>query len=412
MRDFDYLAYTATGRRVRGTVVAEDDRAAIDQLMARGLFPVEVGRGGDAAGAAPSTGLPRPRLGPRRVVLDLDERALFSRQMAVLLASAMPLDAALGNLADAEGSARIRRFAAQLRVETLQGGRLSDAMRRRGGGFPDFYTAALSAGEAAGRLDLVFGRLAEHIEQGRSRQQILATALAYPLFVGGAALAVCVFLVIRIAPELQVMFEATGRPLPASTRAVLSVGRLLTEHWPILAGGVCAVGLAVLAAMRQPRSRDAAQRLALRLPVLGGLMRHGMAAQYLRTFALVVDSRQTAVSALQAATGTIRVVSLRAEAEAAVKALSEGETLSRALRRVSFLPGMALQMIDVGDRTARVAVMAERAAVVIESQLDNRRRRLMALLDPLLMLVVGMLVLFVVLAVMLPIFDMQSAVQF
>lgn len=401
MRAFAYVAYTREGKRRTGSVVAENERAALEQLQGKGLFPSEIRAGAVAAG---------PVRRGRSMRLDLDERAIFCRQMAVLLAASLSKEQALDAVIGSEGSARLHAFSAWLKAGVLEGRGLADLVGQARAGFPGYCIASLRAGEASGRLAEVFERLAEHQENQGNRKSVLATALVYPAFVGLVSLLVCGVLVTQIAPELQVMFQAANRPLPDLTQAVLGISGAVQRHAVLILLLLAAAVAGAVLAWRAPGPRDAIQRAALRLPVLGRLMRLAMAAEYLRTLALVLGSRQTVQAAVASAAEVLALRSAQGEAREVLRAVTEGESLAAALTRLPLLPGIVLQMVRVGEETAQVARMADRAAMVLETRLDTERKRLVAVLDPALMVLVGAFVLVVVLAVLLPIFELQSVV--
>lgn len=399
MQPFAYVAYDQKGHRKTGTLVAESERAAFDALKSQGLMAAEI------TGKARTQGSNRAG-----VKLDADERAIFSRQMAVLLAAELPIEAALDAVIQSEGSARMQGFAAELKAATLEGYPLSDAIERGRAGFAPYYTSSLRAGETSGELAAVFNGLADFLEaQGANRAEI-ATALIYPGFVAAVSLVICVVLLTNVAPEVVAMFEVSGQPLPRLTQVVLGVFDWVWRNWISLA---VAAGVAVIAAillLRLVRVRDRVDRVLFRIPLFGRLKRMAIAGQYLRTMALVLGSRQTVVNAVVSAADVLTVAMYRAQAEAIVTAVRQGESLSSAVGRFSLLPPVALQLIRVGEDSARLAQMTDRAAVLVETWLARDRKRIASVLDPVLMMVVGVFVLVVVLAILLPIFELQSVV--
>ena len=207
------------------------------------------------------------------------------------------------------------------------------------------------------------------------------------------------------------MFATSGQPLPPLTAAMMALSDMVAAHWPAgLAGFAGLVGLWVLVA-RVAGLRARRDRLLLRLPLVGRFLRMGAAAQYLRTLALVIASRQPLTEAVHHAAGVLDIADFAREAEAAGEALRRGETLSAALGRLGFLPPVARQLIQAGEASARLAPMSDRAAVLAETWLRTERKRVAALLDPLLMILVGGVVLVIVLSVLLPIFDLQGMVS-
>lgn len=399
MQPFAYIAYNEKGQRKTGTLVAESERAAFEALKAQGLMASDI----EAKASA--------RVGGRSgAKLDADERAIFSRQMAVLLAADLPMEAALDAVIESEGSRAMQAFGAEMKAATLEGYPLSDAIERSRAGFPPFYTSSLRAGEKSGDLDAVFGGLADYLEaQGANRAEI-ATALIYPAFVAAVSLVVCAVLVTSVAPEVVAMFEVTGQPLPELTQAVLGASEWVQRNWIALSVVLAAAVAGGAVLLRMPAVRDRVERVWMRVPVFGRLRRLSVAAQYLRTMALVLGSRQTAVNAATSAADVLSVSSQRHQADEVVTAVKQGESLANAVRRFTLLPPVALQLIRVGEESARLAQMTERAAVLAETWLANDRKRIASILDPVLMMVVGVFVLIIVLAILLPIFELQSVV--
>ncbi|SMX40771.1 type II secretion system F family protein [Maliponia aquimaris] len=402
MRAFGYVAFTAEGRRRAGTVVAETESHASEQLKKQGLYVSELTERGQARG-------PRaPGLGRARLSRDL--QAVFTRQMAVLLGAEMAVDAALGTLRSAGSTAALDLVVARAQAALLEGDSLATALEQSGAGFPRYYLAAVQAGERAGELSAVFETLAEHLETARSDRAQLGSALVYPAFVAVVSVLVAGLLFTTVAPEIVSLFETSGRPLPALTQVMLGAARWIQGHLPLLGAVALALVALGVASGRVAPLREARDGLLLRLPVVGGLIRAGAAVQYLRTLALVLESRHTVPIAVDSAASVLTIRRFRTEAEAVAVAIREGETLSTALSALSFVPPVARQLIGAGEVSARVARMTGRAAALVENGLSTQRKRLAALLEPALMMLVGGMVLVIVLSVLLPIFDLQTLV--
>ncbi|AZV80594.1 type II secretion system F family protein (plasmid) [Parasedimentitalea marina] len=329
--------------------------------------------------------------------------------MAVLLEAELPVDAAL-EAVRAGGHPALDAVAAEARAALLDGAPLSAALEGSGAGFGPYYLAALRAGEGAGELSAVCSELATYLEEQDSGRAQIVTALIYPGFVAAVSLLVCGILMVNVAPEIVSMFEMTGRPLPPLTQAVMGLSDWIGRQALVL---ILLSGAGVLLLLAVPRVtvlRSLRDRLVLRLPILGPLRRQAEAVQYMRTLALVLGSRHAVLSAVDSAAEVLSVASFRNQAETVSAAVRQGESLARALERLSFLPPVARQLIGAGEISVRLAPMTKRAAVLTEQGLSARRKRIAALLEPMLMILVGVLVLVIVLAVLLPIFDLQAAV--
>ncbi len=404
MTAYRYTAYTQSGKRRTGTLVAESQAQATEQLRAKDLFVSEIQtRTAETPGGA-------SRLFQLRGALSSDERAVFTRQLAVLLSADMPVDLALEAAGGSSSPKRIQAVAIATRAALLEGQSLSDALATSQGGFPPYYLAAIAAGESSGELPRVVDELANHIETETGDRARIATALIYPGFVAAVSLMVCAVLVTSVAPQIVGMFESTGRPLPAITVALLGVTDWLGAHWIACLSAIAAVLIAARLALTRPSVRDARDRFLLRLPIVGRLMRLSAAAQYLRTLSLVLSSRQTATDAVQNAARVLRQRQFAGQASEVHSALLRGQSLSAALRNLTIIPTVCVQLIDAGEKSARLAPMTNRASRIVDGWLENDRKRIAALLDPLLMMLVGAFVLVVVLAILLPIFDMQALV--
>lgn len=403
MNAYGYVAFTDGGKRRSGTVIAETESHATAQLRAQGLYVSELEQ------RAAATDSLRARLGTRRGRLNADLRAVFTRQMAVLLSAELPVEAALEAVRTG-GQGALDAAAAAARAALMDGASLSEALARCGAGFEPYYLAAVNAGETAGDLAGVFEELATHLEtRGTDRAQI-TSALIYPAFVAAVSLLVCGILMTSVAPEIVAMFELSDRPLPPITQRVLAVSNWIQANLLLLGALAAGLGALAVAARVLPALRARRDAFYLRLPLIGRFMGLAAAVQYLRTLALVLGSRHAVVSAVENAALVLDVGKFRNEAETVSTAIRQGETLQTALERLSFIPPVARQLIAAGEASVRLAPMTERAAVLVENGLSTERKRLAALLEPLLMMLVGGFVLIIVLAVLLPIFDLQAVV--
>ncbi|WP_299628581.1 type II secretion system F family protein [uncultured Tateyamaria sp.] len=401
MRAYAYVAFTAEGKKRSGSVVAETETDAADQLRGQGLYVSELSVRSTAR---------LPGLSRGRATLNADLQAVFTRQMAVLLGADMQVDAALEAVRQG-GHAALDAAAARARAQLMDGATLSAALAGSGAGFAAYYIASVRAGETAGDLGGVFAELADHLErQGQDRAQI-STALVYPAFVAAVSLLVCGILMVNVAPEIVAMFALSGRPLPQITQVVLTISDAIQANIIPIGVGLAALVALSIAAARVPRLRAVRDRWFLRLPLVGRFMRLSAAVQYLRTLALVLASRNTVPNAVENATEVLSVAKFRTQGLAVSDAVRRGETLSRALKSLPLIPPVALQLIQAGEASARLAPMTDRAAQMVENGLSTEQKRIAALLEPALMMLVGAFVLIIVLAVLLPIFDLQSVVS-
>lgn len=393
MAAFEYRAL-AQGRELRGLIQADTARQARSLLREQGLLPLAV----DPVATRSSAG--RARLGR--------ERALVLRQMAALLGAGLPLDEVLALAADPSAARRAGRSLAAIRARVLEGQSLSDAMVEHPGLFPLMYQRSVAAAEQAGQLDRVMLRLAEHAEQQLALARGLLVALVYPLLLALISLAVVWGLLAYVVPRVVGVFEHARQELPWITRSLLEISRVLSEHgaWLLLAVLVAAALIAI--AWRSESLRRRVDRQLLTLPLLGRLLRARASALFARTLAILVASAVPAVDALRAAAEVSANRQVRADLMAAADRVREGASISAALEPVGWLPSLTLRLIRGGERAGELGDMLEHAAALQEADLADAGQVLLAVLQPLLILLVGMVVLYIVLAILLPIMNLSQ----
>ncbi|GGX70477.1 type II secretion system protein GspF [Tateyamaria omphalii] len=402
MKAYSYTAFTADGAQRKGLVVAETETDAASQLSAQGLYVADLAFKENAKTEKLGLG--------RRAILNDDLRAVFTRQMAVLLGAEMPVEAALDAVRQG-GHKSLDTVAARARARLMDGATLSESLAGSGGGFAAYYLASVQAGENAGHLGAVFNELATHLEtQGQERAQI-STALLYPAFVAAVSLLVCGVLMVNVAPEIVDMFAMSDRPLPQITQVVIAISDLIQSNFLLIGLGILGLVVLSIASARIPALRHRRDRLACALPMIGRFMRLDASVQYLRTLSLVLASKSTVPNAVENATNVLTVDQFHRQGEAVSEAVRRGESLSQALLHLKIIPPVARQLIQAGEASVRLAPMTDRAAQMVENGLATERKRIAAVLEPLLMMLIGAFVLVIVLAVLLPIFDLQSVVS-
>lgn len=393
MAAFEYRALQGK-REVRGLIQADTARQARDQLRDRGLLPL---------GVSPVAGRAlRARAGMAR------ERALVLRQMAALLAAGLPLDEVLALASDPAGARRAGRALASMRARVLEGLPLSAAMAEHPGLFPLMYQQSVAAAEQAGQLDRVMRRLADHAEQQLALARGLLVALVYPLLLALIALSVVWGLLAFVVPRVVGVFEQARQELPWMTRSLLEASRLFSEFGGLLLLTIGAFGTALVLALRTPAVRGRIDRAVLRLPLFGRLLQARAAALFARTLAILVSSAVPAVEALRAAAGVSVNRAVRADLLAAAERVREGASISAALEPIDWLPSVTLRLIRGGERAGEVGEMLEHAAALQEAELADAGQVLLAVLQPLLILMVGLVVLYIVLAILLPIMNLSQ----
>ncbi len=396
MGAFEYQALSGS-KATRGVVQADTARAARAQLRERGLIPLEI----QAVKTEPA-GTGWVALGGGR------DRALLLRQLATLLKAGLTLEEVLSVLVEQTDSSAQRRQLGAIRARVMEGQSLSAAMAEHPRLFPTLYTAAVSAGERAGRMESVLERLADYAEQREEMNRGIGLALIYPLLLALIALAVVWGLIAFVVPRVIGVFEQTAQELPLLTVSLLALSDFVA-NWGLwlLAALAGALFLAAMA-LRRPGPRVRFDAMLLRLPVVGRLVRARQTASFTRTLAILTASAVPLVEALRVAGSVVQNTVVRRDIERAAAQVREGVSLTRALEHSSWLPPMARRLIAGGERSGELAPMLEHAAAIQERDLQSATTVLLAVLQPALILLVGLMVLYIVLAIMLPILSMSQ----
>lgn len=396
MPAFQFEALDANGETQRGVLQADTARGARAALRERGLFPVAV----EPVDARRR----RLRLGGGRL-------ALLLRQLAVLVRAGLPLDEALAALAEQDRHALQRGLLLALRARLMEGRGLAQAMGEFPDAFPELVRAAIEAAEHAGRLPAVLERLAElHERRSRLLRQIAAT-LAYPILLTIVALAVVIGLLVHVVPEVTQVFAGLGGELPAPTSALLALSAALESHGATILLFIALTTVLLILLARHPSVWPLVERGLLAAPGVGLLRRRLAAARLTRTLAVLTEAAVPLLEAMQLARGSLPAGKLRASFDLAIQRVREGSSLSRALAASGLLPLVAMRLIAGGERSGRLAEMLDRAASEQENDLELLLTSAASLVGPLAILAVGGLVLFIVLAILLPIFELNQLLR-
>jgi general secretion pathway protein F len=398
---FTYRASDAGGAVSRGRIEAETARAARAVLRGQGLWVLDL----DEAGAAARSGLLAGRHWNAARLADL------TRQLAGLLGAGLTLTRALTTMVEQETQPAVRATLVRVRGRVEAGSSLSEALAGEPAAFSATYRAVVAAGETAGDLPGVAARLADYLETRHALRLKVLTALAYPAIVCAVALAVVVGLLVYVVPQVVSVFEHTKAQLPWLTRAMLGLSTALRTGWwlwlPALAGGVwLARDL-----WQRPAVRAHGDRALLGVPVIGPAWRAIDSARAASTLAMLSAAGVPLLPALDTVGRTLTNSALRAALAAATAEVREGVRLSRALARSGRFPPMLVQLIDNGEATGRLSDMLEHAARTQQAEVERRLLLLTSLLEPLLVLAMGLFVLLIVLAVMMPIIEINQLIR-
>ena len=411
MPAFSFDALDAQGQPRKGTIEADTARAARSLLRAQALVPLAVellgAHPGATAGQAPSWS---ERL-LTRAVFNATSLAVWTRQLAALVASGLPLERALAALADEAEDERQHHLVAALRAEVNAGSSFARALAQHPREFSAIYCAVIGAGEASGSLGQVLERLADDLEERLQLRAKLMGAALYPAIVTLVSITIVLFLVAYVVPQVAGVFAGTKRALPFLTVAMLAVSDAVRHYgWALLIALVLIAAGARLA-LAQEEFRQKFDAAWLRLPLLGRLARGYNAARFASTLAMLAGAGVPILKALQAAAETLGNRALRADALNALVLVREGAPLASALAQHPRFPALPAMFARLGEQTGQLPAMLERAAVQLSAEVQRRSLRLATLLEPLLIVAMGLVVMLIVLAVLLPIIQLNQLVK-
>ena len=407
MPAFSFEALDSEGHVRRGTLEADTARSARSLLRAQSLVPLEVQT--LASGSATSTSL-----GERlftRPVFNPTTLAVWTRQLAGLVGSGLQLERALTALADEADDERQRHLLASLRAEVNAGSPFARALAQFPREFSPIYCAVIGAGEASGGLAQVLERLADDLEERQQLRAKLVGAALYPAIVTVVAIAIVLFLVGYVVPQVASVFAGSKRALPLLTVIMLSISNFVRSYgWAVL------IAIALIAAGARLALANAGFRVKfdgwwLRLPVVGRLARGYNAARFASTLGMLAGAGVPILKALQAAAETLSNSALRADALAALTLVREGAPLASALARTKRFPSLLAMFARLGEQTGQLPTMLERAARQMGNEVQRRALQLATILEPLLIVSMGLIVMLIVLAVLQPIIELNQFVK-
>lgn len=408
MNVFSYEALDANGKTRRGVLEAETLRLARGQLRTQGLIPVAVAP--LAQGEQAATNAWNRPLWAQRVFRGAT-LAVWTRQLAGLVGAGLTLERALAALADETPEPAQSQLIAALRSEVNAGASLAAALQQHPREFDDSYVAVIAAGEQGGELSLVLERLATDLEERDALRHKLLSAALYPLIVTGFALVIVMFLMSYVVPQVATAFSGGNRALPTLTVVMLAISTAIRD-WGLWALPLLALGGGVLAwARRQPAQRERLDAAWLRLPVLGRLALGYNAARFAATLSMLAGAGVPILKALQTAAHTLHNRALRSDALDALAMVREGAPIASALAAGKRFPSLLVTFARLGEQTGQLPDMLQRAANQLAADVQRRALRLATLLEPLLIVAMGLVVLLIVLSVMLPIIQLNQLVQ-
>ena len=409
MAAFEFTAIDARGRHKKGIEEGDSSRQVRQTLRDRGLAPTSVVHA-TAAGDGRSQGsAPGIRVGWRTMApLEL---ALFTRQLATLVAAGLPVEESLHTIARQSDKRRVSALVMNVRAQVLEGHSLATALNAYPSAFGTMYRSTVAAGEQSGYLHAVLDNLADHTEQRFESVRNVQMALFYPILLFVVSIAIIAGLMVYVVPKIVGVFERTGNELPFLTTALIDISGFLRGNWWLIAIAVAAIVLLVRWLLRQSELRLRWDHRKLKLPIAGKVVRSGNASRYASTLAILSTSGVPLVDAMQIARSVVTNSWLKRRLAEAVQRVSEGSSLRAALEGVRYFPPMLLHMVASGEASGQLDSMLAKVADYQQKELTRLVTTLVQLFQPLMLLFMAGLVLMIVLAILVPILSMNQLVS-
>jgi len=396
MPTFEYVALAADGRKENGVVTADTARSARKELRFRSLTPLSLDEINEDNAAS------------RVPKLKLSERVLATRQLAIMLGSGVQVEQALGAISAQAEKPKARRIFASMRDKISEGHTFSDALGDYPKSFSKLYRSVASAGEISGDLPSVLESLATHLEATQKTTRKVQTALIYPAVLGFVALFVVSLLLVFVVPRVVEQFNNFGQELPLMTRIVISLSEGLQAYGLILLLAVVLSVIALRKMLQNPSFRRKVDAGILKSPVIGKLVRTVNSARFARTFAMLVASGTPVVDSMKVARNSLGNLVFVEAVDTAIVAVQEGTSPARALAATAVFPPMLTGLLASGTASDNVAGLMNKGASYLEDEFDSASALALGLLEPLIIVLLGAIVAFIVLSIMLPIMQLNT----
>ena len=409
---YSFEALTAEGETRKGVIDADSAKAARGMLRGQALVPIKLEVvGGDAAQAPGKDGLQPAGTGLRRRVFNATGLGVWTRQLAGLVSSGLPLERALSSLADEAERQHEHHLVATLRAEVNGGSTFARALAQHPREFSAIFVGVIGAGEQSGTLGQVLERLADDLEEQQALKSKLIGAALYPAIVTLVAIVIVLFLVAYVVPQVAHVFASSKRALPVLTVVMIGISNFVRSYGWLLLIALVGAGFGARLALANALFRERFDAAWLKLPILGKLARSYNTARFASTLAMLAAAGVPILKALQAAADTLSNRAMRTDALDALVLVREGAPLASALSQKKRFPALLAMFARLGEQTGQLPLMLQRAARQLSTEVTRRAMQLATLLEPLLIVAMGVVVMLIVLAVLLPIIQLNQLVK-
>ncbi|MBI1814186.1 MAG: type II secretion system inner membrane protein GspF [Deltaproteobacteria bacterium] len=413
---YAYKGLTTEGKAVNGIVDADSPKGARLKLRKSGVFPTDLsedrtGRQAAEEKAATPGARFQVNIGQLFERITPQDVALMTRQLSTLVGAGLPLVDCLSALIEQIDNAPIKRTLSQVRGQVVEGRALADAMKEHPKLFSDLYVNMVRAGEASGALDIVLLRLAEYTEKAAQLRNKVRSALTYPVAMGLVSSSVLLFLLSYVVPRITKIFDENKQALPLMTTILLRISGFLQQYWWLIVGAAIAIVMAIRVSIRTPAGRLRFDGYVLRVPYFGKMLKKVALARFSRTLSTLLNSGIALLPSLDIVKNVVGNTVLAEAIENGRNSIREGQSIEPPLRKSGLFPPLVLHMIAVGEKSGELEEMLSRAADAYDNEVDASVNALTSILEPVMIIFMGGIVLFIVMAILVPIFELQQLVR-
>jgi len=403
MGAFEYTAIDPGGKERKGVIEGDTARRVRQQLRDQSLLPLTVTEIAEKGSSEQRTFTLRRALSPT-------DLAVITRQIATVVQSGMPLEEALTAVGEQNEKPRIKSVIMGVRAKVMEGHTLADGLSDFPKAFPPLYRATVSAGEQSGHLDAVLERLADYTENRQELRQKVMNAMIYPIVLTVLAISIVSLMLVYVVPKVVGVFANTGQDLPTLTKSLILLSDFLRDYGLVMVILIGILSWIAHRVLRNPGPRRKRDAFLLRLPIIGRLVRGLNTAQFTRTLSILTGSGVPVLDALHISAEVIGNLPMRDAVEAAAARIREGAAIGRSLATSGHFPPLCIHLISSGEASGKLETMLSRAAVNQEREVDGIIAAMLGILEPALIVGMGGVVLLIVLAILLPIFELNQLV--
>ncbi|QDP72763.1 type II secretion system protein GspF [Legionella israelensis] len=398
MGAYQYQAIKKSGSSDKGVIEADSERHARQLLREQGLIPTQI------------TLLSRKKATYHKNKIASGDLSLLTRQLATLLSAGIPVEEALKGVSEQTEKTKVSELIIGVRAKVLEGYSLAQAMDQYPVAFPELYRATVGAGEQTGRLDIVLEKLADYTENQQQTKQKIQQALIYPSLMVMVSVAIISFLLAFVVPKIIEVFTGSGQTLPGFTQILINISSFVKNYGLYLLLFLIIVIIGFHYSLKNKQIKTRWHKFLLKLPLISYLVRSVNVSRYIHTFGILFAAGVNILETMKVSASLINNLVIRNEFDDAAIKVREGTSISKALKETSFLSPMAVHLIASGEKSGQIASMMERTARHLDSEVKRLIDTALTLLEPFIILLMGAVVLFIVLATLLPIFSMEQLV--